>query len=360
MIIASGARVRGRRRLCARDDGITVLLGLWLTVGLFVDGWAHNNLRALESFFTPWHALFYSGFTACALWTSWIVLREVRTGRTGLDAVPLGYGLGVVGVLVFSVGGAGDLLWHTLFGIEEGLEALLSPTHLLLMTGIGLVVTSPLRAAWSAPEGARDPGPRAFAPALLSLALVTALASFFLMYLSAFTDLSPVMTPALWPVEEGPYPGPEAFQVRGISDLLVTNVVLLVPSLLLLRRGRPPFGAFTVLFGLVAALTSALVAFETAAAAVPAALAGGFTADVLVRRLRPGPDRPGALALVAAAVPAVLWGAWFALLELRWGLVWSVELWSGAILFAALTGLVLVQLTASPGRHVPAGRAARS
>jgi hypothetical protein len=325
-----------------------VLLGLWLTAGLFVDGWAHNNLQALESFFTPWHALFYSGFTACALWLSWVVLREVRSGRTGLAAVPLGYGLGVLGVGVFSLGGAGDLAWHLVFGVEQGLEALLSPTHLMLMMGIGLIVTSPLRAAASSPEGGRSPGVRALLPALLSLTLVTALASFFFMYLSAFTDASPAMTRELWRAEEGPYPGDEHFVVRGISDVLVTNVVLLVPTLLLLRRWRPPFGALTGLFGGVAVLSSALVAYETALVAVPAALVGGLVADALVRRLRPGLERPNALRVVASFVPVALWGAWFVALELRWGLRWSPELWSGTILFAALSGLLLAQLVVGP------------
>jgi hypothetical protein len=358
MALPTSAPARERRRLSPRDDLVTVLLGLWLTVGLFVDGWAHNRLLGLETFFTPWHALFYSGFTACALWTSWIVLREVRTGRRGLAALPLGYGLGAVGVVVFSVGAAGDLAWHTAFGIEEGLEALLSPTHLVLMVAMGLVVTSPLRAACSSPQGDREPGPRAFLPALLALALVTALGSFFLMYLSAFTDASPVMTRAGWPADRGPYPGERHLQVGGIADVLVTNVLLLAPVLLVLCRWRPPFGAFTLLFGLVAGLTNALVAFETVLAALPAALLGGAAADVLVRSLRPGPDRPAALRAVALAVPAMTWSAWFLLLELRWGLRWGPELWSGTILFAVLSGLLLAQLVLAPAR--PAAAAPRA
>jgi hypothetical protein len=40
-------------------------MGTWLMIGLFVDGWAHNNLgEALETSFTPWNAVFYSGFAA--------------------------------------------------------------------------------------------------------------------------------------------------------------------------------------------------------------------------------------------------------------------------------------------------------
>jgi hypothetical protein len=53
-----------RAQLGWRDNFITILIGLWLMIGLFVDGWAHNNLQSLETFFTPWHAIFYSGFLA--------------------------------------------------------------------------------------------------------------------------------------------------------------------------------------------------------------------------------------------------------------------------------------------------------
>ena len=42
-----------------------MVFATWLIVGIFVDGWAHNNDKP-ETFFTPWHALFYSGFLATA------------------------------------------------------------------------------------------------------------------------------------------------------------------------------------------------------------------------------------------------------------------------------------------------------
>jgi hypothetical protein len=35
---------------------------------MFLDAWAHNNLAQLETFFTPWHAVLYSGFVALAGW----------------------------------------------------------------------------------------------------------------------------------------------------------------------------------------------------------------------------------------------------------------------------------------------------
>ena len=52
-------------RTSTRENLITIALGWWLLGGIFLDGWAHNQLGdSLESFFTPWHAVFYSGFAA--------------------------------------------------------------------------------------------------------------------------------------------------------------------------------------------------------------------------------------------------------------------------------------------------------
>ena len=44
-----------------RFDWIMILVIIWGIGGLFLDGWAHTNLPRLETFFTPWHAVLYSG-----------------------------------------------------------------------------------------------------------------------------------------------------------------------------------------------------------------------------------------------------------------------------------------------------------
>jgi hypothetical protein len=57
------------------EDGWTVI---W---GGYVDGWAHNHLATtLESFFTPWHAAFYSGFMAVAGVTAGALLANRARG----------------------------------------------------------------------------------------------------------------------------------------------------------------------------------------------------------------------------------------------------------------------------------------
>jgi hypothetical protein len=51
-----------------RRDLVTGALGVLLVAGVFTDGWAHLNRPGLESFFTPWHAMLYSGLGIVTLW----------------------------------------------------------------------------------------------------------------------------------------------------------------------------------------------------------------------------------------------------------------------------------------------------
>jgi WD40 repeat protein len=123
----------------------------WLVAGIYLDGWAHNHAK-VDSFFTPWHAVLYSGYAACAA----VLFASVRLEAGRLRA-PRGYGLAVLGALLFGVAGVLDMLWHITFGVEVNVSALLSPTHLLLASGATLMVLGPLRAAWSSERPAWVP-----------------------------------------------------------------------------------------------------------------------------------------------------------------------------------------------------------
>ncbi len=82
-------------------------------------------------------------------------------------------------------------------------------------------------------------------------------------------------------------------------------------------------------------------------------LAGGLATDLLVARLRPGPDRPWRLPGRAALVPLLLWGAWMAVYALAYGIAWPPELWAGVLGMASLSGLGLSVLVLPPA--VPDG-----
>jgi hypothetical protein len=47
-------------------DWVAVALCAWLQGGGFLDGWAHHHGRVDASFFTPWHAMLYTGSLAVA------------------------------------------------------------------------------------------------------------------------------------------------------------------------------------------------------------------------------------------------------------------------------------------------------
>jgi hypothetical protein len=331
------------------------VLGTWLTAGLVVDGWAHRNLGGLETFFTPWHALFYSGFTATAAWMGWQVLRAQDGGQRGRAAVPLGYGFGLVGVGVFVLGGVGDLLWHRIFGVEQSIDALFSPTHLLLFAGMALILTSPLRAAWAhdAPDAA--PGYRVFLPVLLSMTLTVTLLSFFFMYWSPYLDGVVSADATRWARGFGGEAGlhlEDFLLIDGIATILVTNLFLTAPVLLLVRRWRLPFGSVATLFTVVAGASSAIGEFETLELVLAAAVSG-LVVDLLIARLRPSAARGGAFRALGATLPVVVWGGYFVALALTAGIGWAVELWSGAIVWASLSGLALSLLMLPP--PVPTG-----
>lgn len=306
-------------------------LGMWLVVGVFIDGWAHVNQASLETFFTPWHAILYSG--AFALFGYVARLRH-QYGQT-----PVGYELAVWGGPVFLLGGLADFGWHQAIGIEVGLDALLSPTHLILLISGVMVLATPWRAALRR-------SPRTTLVAVLSLAMTTSLVSFFLIYVSAFAE--PYAAQAVVHIPEGA-PGHQAAEMPaalGLGSYLVTTILLLVPVILLLRREQLPFGSFTLLLGLVAGLTTIVVDARQPLVPVAGVLAG-LMMDGLSRVPTDRPERWRTPAL-AAALATSLWTLQLLGLAITDGVAWPPALWSGVVLLTTGSAAVLAHL-AAPG-----------
>ncbi len=326
-----------------RDDLATTAFDIWLILGLFVDGWAHLNLPGLETFFTPWHGVLYSGFAAGAVWLGVLALRGRRLGLPWSRALPVGYPVAALGVLLFGLGGVGDMVWHVVFGVETGIDALVSPTHLVLLTGGALALTAALRADWARPVAEGGPGVSTELPAMLSLTLVAALGAFFLLYVSVFTG--PAAAQEVTRIPEGA-PGHEAAElsaVAGLAGYLVTTVLLVAPLLLAQRIGRRPHGAVVLTVGVVAWLSVAVGGFSTYGVAVAAAVT---VAAVGVEVAMAGVERsrlPQTLLLpaLAATVPLLLWPAQLVALAITEGVRWPVELWSGVVGLSALVAAAL-------------------
>ncbi len=183
-----------------RFNWIMGVLSMLLAVGVVQDIWAHNHGRVDQSFFTPWHAVLYGTMVVVGLFLGVTAVRNVRQGHGLTQSLPPGYLLSLAGVFLFGLGGALDLWWHTIFGIEEDTEALLSPTHLLLLTSALLIVTGPMRSAWLTQSPGTAHGWRTLGAMLLGATAVLTLLGQFIQFASpmvtTFAAKDPTRLPA--------------------------------------------------------------------------------------------------------------------------------------------------------------------
>lgn len=315
-------------------DALMAGLSVLFLAGLMVDGWAHFHGRVDDSFFTPWHLVFYSAFALSALALVVKQWRGVTAGHAFSRALPKGYGASLAGVVIFGMGGVGDMLWHTLFGIESGTEALLSPTHIALGIGMGLVFTGPVRSAWArAARGQTLRGWRSLWPMLVCVMLLTALLIFFTSY------AHPMTKPLAHKFLRG---DAQDFGVTAI--LLETGLVTAVIGVLLMRWTLPS-GAITLVAGGSAAIVTILV---DSYVFLPLLFVALVMVEIIAWRLRPSAARPNALIAVLALLPMLMYLAYFITINLYGRVYWSVHVWTGAIVLAGVVGaLVGCGLTAA-------------
>src|SRR5258706_3462448 len=90
------AALPGTTALGVRFDWLVLAASAWLLGGLYWDGWAHGY-GLPDSFWTIWHAAFYSGYAAAAA----LSFRSIPRGRppaaTWRAAIPAGYQAAGVG-----------------------------------------------------------------------------------------------------------------------------------------------------------------------------------------------------------------------------------------------------------------------
>ena len=326
-ISTAAARPAGRTLPAAWYDWLFVATTAWLVGGAYLDAWAHNHVLGLDTFFTPWHGVLYSGFaaTAAVLGVRWLRDRSL----------PPGYGLSLAGCAFFAVGGLADMVWHTVFGIERGIAAVLSPSHLWLIVSGGLIVTGSVRAAMA---GA---GRRAPAVAIAGAAVVFC-------YLGIITSFA---QPYLARVAASTYQGVLPYQqavLTGTFGVMLQSALLVGLVLTLRERFELPFGSLTLIIGLQALL---LEAANTMDYMVLVAVLGGLAGDVWLLVLR---DRP---ALFAIVLPTTLYAFYVISLKIVYGTWWEVHAVVGIVFAAGATGWLISFLMR---RRTPAAPATAS
>ncbi|MDQ7903911.1 hypothetical protein RB614_05170 [Phytohabitans sp. ZYX-F-186] len=334
-----------------REDLVTVLLGACLVGGAMSDGWAHSNiLDTIEGFFTPWHALLYFGFAATGAWIFFLAYRR-RADHPywWRDAWPSGYRVGAAGVLLFLFGGLADMVWHETLGVEVGLNAAFSPSHMLLDIGALLMLSSPLRSWWAAGAGG---GLRA-GTGVASLALTAMGATILLSHSIAFTMSRPTMP---YEAMDGRNLGriEHVLAVQGVDAYLVTTLLVGIPVLMAHRRRATP-GAAAAVVGGVALFTLVMLEFPSVlVAGALGALAGAAVADLVLERLDAtrGTAAPLRMPIAGAVFAATVWSGHLLGLHLAEGVRWPVEMWTGLVVLCAALGALLGGLLARPATHL--------
>ena len=327
-------------------DWLMVALGAWFLAGLYLDGWAHIHVPALETFFTPWHAVLYSGYLAGAAALAATFYRNTRRGALWSSALPAGYGLSFVGVFIFLVGGVTDMVWHVIVGIEDGVEGLISPSHLVLALGGGLMVTGPLRAGLHG-RALDRPSWISRMPMVASLTFFLSLITFFTEYASPYGTTWVAVAP-----ESSAHRAAFLYLSIGLAGFLVQSAALMALVLFVLRSRPLPPGSITVLLSVNVASMATIHDKYLHTGPYPliaAAVVAGLIGDVLLWWLGPSPERIRAFRTAAFAIPALQYLLYFVAVMLTARLTWSVHLWMGTIVITGGVGW-LVSYLVVPGR----------
>jgi hypothetical protein len=371
------AAARGARPTTTwREDLIAMILAFWPITALFFDGRNHNNKTGQESFFTTAHIVLYAGMTVFAIYVAALINRYqleagANPGRGAFDfkAIPVGYGVSVIGLCILGIAGPADLTWHSIYGFEINIEAIVSPPHLALFLGGLLVSSTGIRSMWAKRDIA--PTMRRYLPALLSGILFIAMVNFITMYLSAWmTNVAPTtafvdnlkrfpdmmgdqhigLSEGLRDYGSNLFPYHYYTVGQSLATVVVSTIVLLGPTLLILRRWRVPEWTFAITFGAFGLLMNIMTSYRDAWTLITLVLTG-LAIDAMQRAFAPGPGRRltlGGIRLAGTLAAAVLWFSYFGLLALEQGIGWKPTTWIGVVVIGIGTGFGTSFLIAPP------------
>ncbi len=330
----------------SRFEWLMVFASVWTLSGLFLDG--HQHLySSIETFFSPWHILMYSGGVFAVFVLAMAVARNRRRGFSLMGSVPAGYELSVAGVACLIAGGTIDFGWHAVFGFEHQLDLLVSPPHLFLLSGLLFLVSGPVRSALLRPARLTLPSQ---IPMLLSMGLAFEIIQ-FITQIAFYPEILMRDHPLSQIVfhQEQLVLSTVLFYRQAMEMLTVIwqSVLLAAAVLYLVARVRLRFGALAVLcvaekLWIGSELSRDLLELLLI---VAASILAGLAGDFVVAKMRPSLQNPGAFRLLGALVPMAYFAAYFVLVvPLFGGTWWNPSFVFGSIAEAGLAGLCMSQL----------------
>ena len=349
MAVGIATQPQTTRTIAATSQNWLMLgVSFWPLAGVFADAYAHTNTN-IESFFNPWHALLYSGLLAYTLTLFYITWQNSHIGGISLrQAIPAGYELAFIGVAMLGVGGPGDLVWHTIFGFERDLAAIVSPTHLIIETGLVLIISAPARALLIRNRTTPITGWQQL-PMVMSLAFTYTIISLYIQIVNPFSfhwasagtkDLFKDNVP---PVDQ------YLNNSLGLGGVIAFSLILSLVMLYVVRRIHLMPGAVTIILTLDVA---ALCAIQLNFGLLPAAIIAGILIDILIQAFRlPNPNIV-LFRVFAFLLPFIVMALYFGLLFAEEGITWIIHFWLGSIFAAGIIG-VGVSFLVAPSEELP-------
>jgi hypothetical protein len=248
--------------------------------------------------------------------------------------LPKEYLFALSGIGLMMLGGLGDMIWHIIFGIENNMDALFSPTHILLAVGGAIGVAGPLYAVWY-----RD---RVFKihsiPTVLSTLYFLSIFTFMLQYLhplshpwvaQSFITLNPIA---------------EDFGIMlGAAAILGFTVMYMGVLLSTVRHYTYKFGSMTAIFGLNAVLMTLM--YEAYFQFIITGFVAGFIIDVLYMKLiKENSHRMSSIHLFSFLAPFVYTGVFMATIYATDSFAWTIHTWTGLIFISGIVGYLLSNL----------------
>jgi hypothetical protein len=345
----------------ALERWVMLVASAWLVTGLQLDAYAHATTPELETFWTPWHAVLYSGIAVSGLTLVWLLrsrLPRIPTYETVL-ALPNALRVPMLGMAFLLVGGGIDTLWHNVFGIEQGLEIFVSPSHEMIILGMFLVAMGPaLMLATSSGNRLK--------PSQATLVTISALLSalplhIYSLHASVFGNAFFGSSPDAGADGFDGFGGERIYSTSAqvFHGYLASTVLLLLPIVLIGRRWRLPIGVPTVLVAFPAFAMHLMFFSQEPEWWIPITISAATAGvELLFRLLKPIVPLPGEAGWVVLGglAPALVWTAYFAVADAQVGVHWNVHIVTGLLTYSAIFGVVtvLVARHVRPPARVPA------
>jgi hypothetical protein len=335
----------GSASFTARERWVLLVASAWLVIGLQLDAYAHATTPELETFWTPWHGVLYSGIAASGFTLLWIMrsrLPGVPTYQSVL-ALPNALRIPLFGMAFLLVGGGVDTLWHNVFGIVRDMEIFVSPSHEFIILGMVLVAMGPALMLATGPERRLSVG-GGFLVAVSTLFSVLPV-HIYSLHASAigFRHLGSDMDPV-------PIYSPDAQLIHGY---VFSTVLLLLPFIVIGRRWPLPIGLPSILVAIIAVLMHLMFDSEDPWWPALAVAGAAIAAEIVLRLLIPlvKLSANARWVLFGLITPPVVWGTLLFVGRIETGSTgFNIHMLTGLLTLTALTGVGTVLVARSVHR----------